>query len=149
MTVAATAITMNPNLFLAIARQHAEAADRRAQLLGPHLAALGESEQAPSRAPLTVRLDAPGDGREIAHIADLDSSVLPAPPLLVGERDGQIVAALSLRDGKTVANPYVPTADVVALLALRARQLRRDRDEDDRGLRRGVALLRLRRAAAR
>ena len=39
--------------------------------------------------------------------------------------DGEPVAAASLSDGRTVANPFLPTADVVALLSMRARQLRR------------------------
>jgi hypothetical protein len=41
----------------------------------------------------------------------------------VGERDGRPVAAVSLSDGAVIADPFVATADVVALLQLRARQL--------------------------
>jgi hypothetical protein len=58
------------------------------------------------------------------RIAELDSASRQADPLLIGERAGQPIAALSLADGTVVANPFVASADVVALLRLRARQLR-------------------------
>jgi hypothetical protein len=48
---------------------------------------------------------------------DLDGNVLLA---LI---DGEAVAALSLGDGRVVANPFVPTDDAVALLKLRADHL--------------------------
>ena len=58
------------------------------------------------------------------RIAELDSAPRPADPLLIGERAGRPIAALSLADGTVVADPFVASADVVALLRLRARQLR-------------------------
>jgi hypothetical protein len=60
---------------------------------------------------LVRRLAALDDARE------LDGQVLVA---LIG---GQAVAALSLRDQRIVANPFVLTSDAVALLRLRAAQL--------------------------
>jgi hypothetical protein len=37
--------------------------------------------------------------------------------------DGHAVAALSLEDGRVVANPFVRTVEVVAVLRVRAEQL--------------------------
>ena len=44
--------------------------------------------------------------------------------MLVGELEGRAVVALSLADGEVVASRGVPTRDIVALLELRADQLR-------------------------
>jgi hypothetical protein len=58
--------------------------------------------------------------RRLAALDDapeLEGQILAA---LIG---GQAVAALSLSDGRVVANPFVPTSEAVALLQLRAAQL--------------------------
>lgn len=141
---------VNPNLFVSILRAEAQLADRRAQWLGPQLATVRDRDTAPARVALTVRVARPSDSPALARIAELDSSCqLPRSPLLVGERGGSIVAALSLRDGHLVANPFVPTADVVALLRLRARQLGHERTTHPGWRRRASAALGLRRAVAR
>ena len=114
------------DLYLAVIRQRAHDIDARAQRLGPMLSALGERPAAVAPDPLTVRIANAGDWPALRVLAELDSALLPPAPLLVGERDGRAIVALSLSDGAVVANPFVPTADVVALLELRARQLRRD-----------------------
>jgi hypothetical protein len=61
----------------------------------------------------------------VRRLAALDDS----PPLdgqvLLALVDGEAVAAVSLRDGRVVANPFRPTADTVRLLNLRASQLGR------------------------
>ena len=123
---------LNSYLFLPVIRLQAEDNERRAQRLGTQLAALRERGRQPAPGParageaVTVRFAAEHDTSALAHIAELDSASLPCAPLLVGERSGRPVAALSLRDGAVVANPFAATADVVALLRLRARQLRRE-----------------------
>ena len=45
--------------------------------------------------------------------------------VLVAERDGELVAATSVTSGRTIADPWRPTADLVTLLELRAAQIRR------------------------
>ena len=60
-------------------------------------------------------------------VAALDSALVPAEPLLVAEADGEIVAALSLAGGESIAHPFRPTAETVALLRLRASQFPHDR----------------------
>jgi hypothetical protein len=104
-------------------RLRAEETNRRAQLLGP----LGDRRDRPEPRlgdPVTVRFAVADDARELTRLAELDSASRPAHPLLIGERAGEAIAALSLADGAIVANPFVASADVVALLRLRARQLR-------------------------
>lgn len=112
------------NFHIAMVRMRAGEIDRRARRLGPLLASVTEVSVArtPSE-PLTVRLASPGDWPALRVLAELDSARTPAAPLLVGERAGRLVAALSLNDGAVIADPFQRSADVVALLELRARQL--------------------------
>jgi hypothetical protein len=68
-----------------------------------------------------IRAARGSDGPALARLAVLDSSALPAGELLVAEADGELVAARSMADGSAIADPFRRTADVLALLALRAR----------------------------
>ena len=45
-------------------------------------------------------------------------------PLLICEVEGRPAAAMSVADGRTVTNPFMPTASLVAHLRLRAGALR-------------------------
>jgi hypothetical protein len=131
--------TMNHSeLYLAVIRQRAREIDERAQRVGPMLKALKGRADAPSSDPLTVRFAGAADEPALRRLAELDCAAVPSVPLLLGERDGRAVAALSLNDGTVVANPFVATADVVALLELRARQLGR-RGRRRLGRRRAIA----------
>src|SRR5262245_10847603 len=60
--------------------------------------------------------------RRLAELASRDQG--PAGQLLVAETDDELVAALSLDTGERFADPFRRTADVVDLLAYRARKLR-------------------------
>ena len=60
------------------------------------------------------------DHQALHRLAALDSAAVPAEPLLVGEMDGELSAALSLRDGTSIADPFRPTAEIVALLRAHA-----------------------------
>jgi hypothetical protein len=86
----------------------------------------GSAETIPSGAPaLTLRFAAPSDADAIDRLAQLDSRRAPRGPVLVAEVGGELWAALSLDDHHTVADPFRPTGELVALLAERGRQLRR------------------------
>jgi hypothetical protein len=74
----------------------------------------------PLRSQITIRPGYADDHRALARLAALDSATIPAEPLLVAELDGELSAALSLRDGSAIANPFRPTADIVALLRAHA-----------------------------
>jgi hypothetical protein len=57
----------------------------------------------------------------LARLATLDSAAdVPHRPLLLAEVDGTLRAALSLRDGSSVADPFYPSARLLALLRAHA-----------------------------
>jgi hypothetical protein len=76
-------------------------------------------------APVVIRLAARSDTRAIERLAVLDDHELPHGERLVGELEGRIVAALEVRSGRSIADPFVPTQGVLELLGLRAAQVRR------------------------
>jgi hypothetical protein len=73
---------------------------------------------------IALRPAQPDEGAVVTRLAALDD----APPLvgqvLLAVADGEPVAALSLADGRVVANPFVCTKNAVALLRLREQHLR-------------------------
>jgi hypothetical protein len=73
---------------------------------------------------LTVRLAEPEDYEAIVRLAALDSARVPKGDVVIAELSGSIQAAVPLDGSRAIANPLVPTADVVKLLELRAEQLR-------------------------
>jgi hypothetical protein len=72
---------------------------------------------------ISIRLATPDDSRALARLAALDSGAVPAGPVLLAERDGEAQAALALAGGATLADPFVPTAELLALLRVRATRL--------------------------
>ena len=78
----------------------------------------------PAGAELRIRYGREDDAAALARLAALDSAVAPAAPVLVAEVDGELWAAHSLVTQQIVADPFRPTAQLVALLAMRAAQLR-------------------------
>jgi hypothetical protein len=73
---------------------------------------------------VVIRAARGSDGPALRRLAALDSAELPAGELLIAEADDQVVAALSLETGDKVADPFRRTAEVVDLLAFRAKRLR-------------------------
>jgi hypothetical protein len=73
---------------------------------------------------ITVRRAVTGDQSELERLAALDSARPPRGPALVAEADSRMLAALPLGSGRPIADPFEPTAAVVALLQLRADQLK-------------------------
>jgi hypothetical protein len=73
---------------------------------------------------LTIRLAVSADAEALGRLAQLDSAPPPAPvPLLVAEVCGELRAALPLGGGPAIADPFRRTAELVAILAERKRQL--------------------------
>jgi hypothetical protein len=69
---------------------------------------------------ISLRAATSNDGPALVRLAALDSADVPAGPVLVAEVDGEPQAAMSLRDGRVVADPFAHTAELVSLLRLRA-----------------------------
>lgn len=72
---------------------------------------------------ITVRQAGHGDETALLRLAALDSVAALAGDVLLAEAGGKPTAAISLTDGRVVADPFERTADLVELLRTRARQL--------------------------
>jgi hypothetical protein len=72
---------------------------------------------------LWIRHAAAEDTRKLARLAEVDSHApLPGPVLVAGIGE-ELLAAVSLRSGEVIADPFRPTLALVELLLARARQL--------------------------
>jgi hypothetical protein len=91
-----------------------------------------------STAAIVIRPGYADDNLAISRLASLDSATCgPPEPLLLAEVDGVLRAALSLRDGSSVADPFFPSAGLVELLRTRAAALAKAaRPSSSRGRRR-------------
>jgi hypothetical protein len=69
--------------------------------------------------PVTIRPAFPDDARALARLAALDSAEVPAGDLVLAEVDGELRAAVG-QDGTAIADPFRPTAELTALLRIRA-----------------------------
>jgi hypothetical protein len=78
----------------------------------------------PARERVTVRHATATDDLELARLAALDSAQPISGAALLAEADARIIAALPLGSGRPIADPFEPSAELVALLELRAAQLR-------------------------
>jgi hypothetical protein len=77
-----------------------------------------------------VRFAHPDEAGTLRRLAELDDAPELAGEVLVATIDADVVAAVSLDDGRVVANPFVLTSDAVELLrrtatALAGRRRRR------------------------
>jgi hypothetical protein len=98
---------------------------------------------------ITVRRAVSSDRIQLERLAALDSATSPRGPALIAEADSRMLAALPLGSGRPIADPFEPTAEIVALLELRAEQLRA-KDTEARGFGERVrSLLRARPSHAR
>jgi len=73
---------------------------------------------------LIIRMAVPADAPALRRLAQLDSAPRPRQvPMLVAVADGDLCAALPLSGGTAIADPFRRTAEIVAMLTARARQL--------------------------
>jgi|SRR5436190_23063329 len=112
---------MNSELNLQIANEHiadlrrsAAAARRDAEIV------VVERKETPV---IALRLAGPDESDELAELAALDSQRPLRGHALVAVVDGKLVAAISLFDGRVIADPLAATDEARALLETRARQL--------------------------
>jgi len=126
---------MNPQLNQALARSRQQ--DLRDAAARRRLAA--ESTVTGIDA-IVIRTATASDRPALERLAELDSSESLAGEALIAERAGGAVAALSLAEGRVIADPFVATAQIVQLLRVRAQQL-----DPGRGSARALGRLALRR----
>jgi hypothetical protein len=72
---------------------------------------------------VTVRRSTSDDAGALARLAALDSASPPRGPALIAEADSRLLAALPIGSGRPIADPFEPTAELVALLELRRSQM--------------------------
>jgi len=81
------------------------------------------TRSAPSSSPRTdsvvIRPAYPDDAAALERLARLDSRRPLSGAITIAERDGLLLAARAA-DGRTIADPFAPTADLVALLRVHA-----------------------------
>ena len=73
---------------------------------------------------LAIRPAFAEDAAAVTRLAALDSAAIPTGALLLGVLDGRPLAAVSVDTGAVIADPFSPTADLVALLQQRVGHLR-------------------------
>jgi hypothetical protein len=74
---------------------------------------------------IVLRPAEPEDREALGKLADLDNAAPLRDPVLLLEEDGRLRAARSLRDGKTVSDPFVATEHLRPLLAVHAQPARK------------------------
>ena len=89
---------------------------------------------------VSLRHATPADDRAVAYLSALDETSRLHGDVLVAFAGDRPVAALSLADGRTAADPFVRTAGAVAQLRATAR---RERRSGAAGRRFGLGSLRL------
>ena len=76
---------------------------------------------------ILLHLARPDDSGLVGRLADLDDAAPLEGEILIAFVEGEAVAALSLEDGRVVANPFRATTDAVSLLRLRQQHLSHER----------------------
>jgi hypothetical protein len=82
------------------------------------------SPQSPTTHDLIIRIARSTDAEMVNRLALLDDQRPLTGDVLVAEIDGTILAARSMATGRTIADPFHRTANLVALLDVRAELLR-------------------------
>src|ERR687885_249226 len=75
---------------------------------------------------VVIRRATEADGPALAALSALDSAPMPLGPSLVAEVAGVPRAVLPLDGGRAFGDPFARTDELVALLELRAAQIRRE-----------------------
>jgi hypothetical protein len=71
--------------------------------------------------PVLVRPARPADASDLARLAALDSAAPLTGDVVLAVSEGEVAAAMSLDTGAVVADPFVPTTQLVELLRTTAR----------------------------
>lgn len=93
----------------------------------------GSSETASPEEVVIIRRSTSDDGPALAALAALDAAPLPLGPALIAEVAGSPRAVLPLDGGPSFGDPFRHTGELVALLELRAAQIRREEEPTRHG----------------
>jgi hypothetical protein len=107
--------------------EEAEAGRRRAEAVRA-----GRDRVVHAPADVVIRRSTSADGPALAALSALDAAPMPFGPALVAEVSGAPRAVLPLDGGRAFGDPFHRTQELVALLELRAAQLRREGDGEER-----------------
>ena len=69
------------------------------------------------------RLDPLADRAALVRLAERDSAAVLSGEVIGAEVGGSLVAAISVRSNRVIADPFTPTANLRSLLEVRAAQL--------------------------
>jgi hypothetical protein len=123
---------MHPFLQAQLAALHQN--DLHAEAAAAHAAKRASRRDASSSAfssDVVIRRTTSADGPALAALSALDAAPLPLGPALVAEVGGSPTAVLPLDGGRPFGDPFRRTDELVALLELRAAQMRRDSGDED------------------
>ena len=67
---------------------------------------------------IRIRQATKADVMAVRRLAALDDSASLKGSVLVAEQGGDLRAAISLEDGRVVANPFAPTVELVEMLRM-------------------------------
>lgn len=65
---------------------------------------------------VVLRIATPADRPALLRLAERDSADVPALPIMLAESEGTLLAAWSMSEQRAIADPFTPTAHLVALL---------------------------------
>jgi hypothetical protein len=83
---------------------------------------------------LTIRRATAADAFALKRLAAIDSAAPPTGEVLLGEMGDELWAAVSVDTGAAIADPFRPSADLVALLRFRAARVRGSERSERHGL---------------
>jgi hypothetical protein len=106
-----------------------------------------EEDLLPPYDAVTIRRTTPDDWTSLERLAQLEGRPAPSGAALVAEVDERILAARWIEAGITLADPFLPTGELVSLLDARARHLGARPGFLTHPLRRAAVALRRRSAA--
>jgi hypothetical protein len=91
------------------------------------------ASRASAPADVVIRTSTSADGPALAALSALDGASMPFGPALVAEVGGIPRAVLPLDGGRSFGDPFARTQHLVALLELRAEQIRRQQEPEHHG----------------
>jgi hypothetical protein len=112
---------MHPQFRIDTLHEHSQELARqseRARLLGPGPTRARIADEA-----VSFRLARVSDEPSLERLAALEGREVPRGGQLVAEVNGEVVAAMPLAGGDTLADPFRPTAHLLPLMRMHAAQL--------------------------